>query len=73
MATKQRLRELAHADLERECAMYKRLCGDVVIRTASPEELGKYRKIAEDAKIKAQWDKEGVKYHGGNNDKIKYY
>ena len=46
MATKARLRELAHADLERECRAYKSRGGEVVIRQASPEELKKYRAIA---------------------------
>lgn len=73
MATKQRLRELARADMNKECAMFEKLSGDVVKRTASPKELNKYRKMAEEAKIRAQWDKEGAKYHGGNNDKIKYH
>jgi hypothetical protein len=40
------LRELAHADLERECRAYKSRSGEVVIRQASPEELKKYRAIA---------------------------
>lgn len=46
MATKARLRELAQADLERECRAYKSRSGEVVIRQASPEELKKYRAIA---------------------------
>lgn len=46
MATKARLRELAHADLERECRAYKSRSEEVVIRQASPEELKKYRAIA---------------------------
>lgn len=73
MATKQRLRELAYADINRECAMFERLSGDVVKRTASPEELNKYRKMSEMAKIRDKWRKEGEKYYGGNIDKVKYH
>lgn len=51
MATRQRLRELAYADMNKECAMYNKLCGNVVKRMASPKELDKYRAIAEMAKI----------------------
>lgn len=63
MATRQRLRELAHADLERECAMFEKRSGDVVTRTASPEELSKYRAIVEQAR------KSGT-YYERNNDTI---
>lgn len=62
MATRQRLRELAHADLERECAMFKRLNGDVVIRTASPEELSRYRMMAKKAKIQNKQREQGDVY-----------
>lgn len=63
MATRQRLCELAHADLERECAMFEKLSGDVVNRKASPKELNKYRAIAEKVR------KRGT-YYERNNDTI---
>lgn len=53
--------------------MFERLIGDVVKRTASPEELNKYRKMSEMAKIRDKWRKEGEKYYGGNIDKVKYH
>ena len=68
MATKQRLRELAYADMNRECAMYDKLCGNVIKRIASPKELGKYRTIAETVKIQNKWKMEGEKYGKGHRD-----
>jgi len=61
LATRQRLRELAHADLERECAMFEKRSGDVVARIASSEELREYRAVAEQAR------KRGT-YYERNND-----
>ena len=46
MATKARLRDLSHADLVCVFMSYKSRSGEVVIRQASPEELKKYRAIA---------------------------
>lgn len=45
MASKQRLKELAYADLLKECAMFEKLNGEVTTRKATPEELEKYRKM----------------------------
>ena len=50
LATRQRLRELANADLNRECNMYEFLCGDVKQRSATQEELEHYRTIAQRSK-----------------------
>lgn len=50
LATRQRLRELAEADLNRECRMYEDLCGDVKQRSATQEELDRYRTIAQKSK-----------------------
>ena len=52
MASKQRLKELAYADLLKECAMFEKLNGEVTTRKATPEELEKYRRLAESNKNK---------------------
>lgn len=39
MATRQRLRELAYADMNRECAAYGMLCGTTKTRQISDTEL----------------------------------
>lgn len=67
MATRQRLRELAHADLERECAMFERQSGDVVVRIASLEELRKYRAMAEQARKRGTYYERNT--DTANNDK----
>lgn len=46
MATKQRLRELAYSDLQRECNLYEVLCGEVQTRMASSDELTYYKNLA---------------------------
>ena len=45
MATVGRLRELAKADMDRECAMFEELSSPVLIRQATQDELNKYRNI----------------------------
>ena len=54
--------------MNRECAMYDKLCGNVIKRIASPKELGKYRTIAETVKIQNKWKMEGEKYGKGHRD-----
>lgn len=57
MATRQRLRELAQADTERECRLYDLLCGEVRSRIAAPAELEHYRAITKQKKEKYNSEK----------------
>lgn len=45
MATKGRLKELAQADIDRECKEFKKRSGNLIIRQATEEELVKYRRM----------------------------
>ena len=50
MATRQRLRELMYADIKRECQLFNQLSSNVTTRTATPEELQKYKNITSHSK-----------------------
>lgn len=45
LATKERLKRLAYADLLRECSMFEILSSPVKIRQATQDELNKYRNL----------------------------